>query len=41
MTLQLGETVAFHWVAGEELRALDKSSLVTTRMQVFLPELQK
>lgn len=41
MTLQLGETVAFRWVAGEELRALDKSSLVTTRMQVFLPELQK
>ena len=41
VTLQPGETVAFRWVTGEELRALDKTNLATTRMQVFLPELQK
>ena len=41
VTLQAGETVAFRWITGEELRALKKTELVTTRMQVFLPELQR
>ena len=39
--LQQGETVAFRWVTGEEFRTLDKTDLVTTRMQVFVPELRK
>ena len=41
VTLQDGETVAFRWVTGEEFRILDKTNLVTTRMQVFVPELRK
>lgn len=41
VTLQQGETVAFRWVTGEELRALSKAELVTTRMQIFLPKLQR
>ena len=41
VTLQDGETVAFRWVTEEEFRALDKTNLVTTRMQIFVPELRK
>ncbi len=41
VTLQDGETVAFRWVTGEEFRALDRTNLVTTRMQIFVPELRK
>lgn len=35
VTLQDGETVAFRWAREEEFRTLDKTNLVTTRMQIF------
>ncbi len=41
VTLQDGETVAFRWVRKEEFRTLDRTNLVTTRMQIFVPELRK
>ena len=40
VTLQEGETVAFRWVSGEELLAMDRDDLITSRMQHFIRELQ-
>ena len=40
VTLQEGETVAFRWVSREELLAMDRDDLITSRMQHFIRELQ-
>lgn len=41
VVLQEGETVAFRWVTREELLSMEKSELVTKRMQTFIEELNK
>ena len=40
VTLQTGETIAYKWVSREELTKMDRSELVTKRMQKFIKELQ-
>ena len=40
VVLQPGETVAYRWVSKNELAEMDKSDLLTERMQDFLAELQ-
>lgn len=39
--LQEGETQDYRWVSREELVAMPKTELITSRMQVFLEELQR
>ncbi len=40
ITLQEGETIAFRWVSRDELAAMKKSELLTSRIQQFIEDLQ-
>lgn len=40
VTLQEGETINYKWVSVDELKAISKTELVTTRMQGFIEELR-
>ena len=40
VTLQEGVTVAFRWASAEELLAMDRGELITSRMQHFIRELR-
>ena len=39
VTTQEGETIAFQWVSGDELRSMKRDELITERMQKFVKEL--
>ncbi len=41
VTLQEGETSAYKWVTTDELLSINKSELITERMQVFIDELNR
>ena len=40
IVLQEGETAAYRWVTGDELKNMSKSELVTNRIQNFIDELR-